>query len=61
MNKSKSDSDSALQLELCAYEANTAQEVFVLTSSLDAKLEQSLERKGFMWRANIVLTDGKIF
>jgi hypothetical protein len=60
MQKEKSSSDSTLPLELGGYEANTAQDVFVLTSSLDAKLEHLLKDEGYVWRANIVLTDGKI-
>ena len=60
MNKENSGHDSALPLELGGYEANTARDVFVLTSSLDAKLKRSLERDGYVWRANLVLTDGKI-
>jgi hypothetical protein len=60
MNEENSGHDSALPLELGGYEANTARDVFVLTSSLDAKLKRSLERDGYVWRANIVLTDGKI-
>ena len=55
-----SSSDSTLPLELGGYEANTARDVFVLTRSLDAKLEQSLKGAGYVWRANILLTDGKI-
>jgi hypothetical protein len=60
MNEEISGHDPALPLELGGYEANTARDVFVLTSSLDAKLKRSLERDGYVWRANIVLTDGKI-
>ena len=55
-----SSSDSTLPLELGGYEANTARDVFVSTSPLDANLERSLKRDGYVWRANIVLTDGKI-
>jgi hypothetical protein len=60
MHKEKSSSDSVIPLELGGYEANTALDVFVLTRSLDAKLEHSLNGAGYVWRANIVLTDGKI-
>ena len=60
MHKEKSSSDSALPLELGGYEANTAQNVFVLTRSLDENLKHSLERNGYVWRANILLTDGQI-
>ena len=60
MHKAKSNSDSTLPLELGGYEANTARDVFVLTSSLDDNLKHSLKRDGYVWRANIVLTDGKI-
>jgi len=60
MCKENSSSDSALPLELGGYEANTARDVFVLTRSLDANLEHSLNGEGYVWRANIVLTDGKI-
>jgi hypothetical protein len=60
MLKEYSGSDSDLPLELGGYEANTARDVFVLTRSLDAKLEHSLKGEGYVWRANIVLTDGQI-
>jgi hypothetical protein len=60
MYKENSRNDSALPLELGGYEANTARDVFVLTRSLDAKLEHSLKGGGYVWRANIVLTDGQI-
>jgi hypothetical protein len=60
MNKAMSSSDPDLPLELGGYEADTAQDVFVLTSSLDANLKHALERDGYLWRANIVLADGQV-
>ena len=60
MHEKQSSSDSPFPFELGGYEANTARDVFILTRSLDAKLEHSLKGEGYAWRANIVLTDGQI-
>ena len=49
-----------LPLEIRGYEINTAQDVFVLTRALDAKLALSLEADGYVQRSNIVLSDGQI-
>jgi hypothetical protein len=47
-------------LEICGFEATTATNVFVLTCSLDTHLKRTLESKGYVQRANIVLSDGQI-
>jgi hypothetical protein len=49
-----------LPLEICGYEANTAQDVFILTRALDANLAQSLEANGYMQRTGIVLSNGQV-
>jgi hypothetical protein len=59
MHKQTFINEPNLPLEIRGYEVNTAQDVFVLTRALDANLKRSLERKGYVWRANIVLSDGK--
>lgn len=60
MHEETTHTDQDLPLELCGYEANTAQEVFLLTSASDSNLKRSLERNRFVHRADIVLADGRI-
>jgi hypothetical protein len=60
MHRSTSTNDPELPLEISGYEATTATDVFVLTRSLDTHLKRTLEGKGYVQRANIVLSDGKI-
>ena len=60
MSKSRFINDSNLPLEICGFEVNTAQNVFLLTMALDANIELSLEAYGYMQRSNIVLLDGQI-
>jgi hypothetical protein len=52
--------DSNLPLELCGYECNTAQDVFVLTRPLEVDLLFTLEAKGYVQRHNIKLRNGQI-
>jgi len=59
MYKSTYLNESNLPLEISGYEANTAQDVFVLTKPLDAYLKLSLEANGYIQRTNIMLTDGR--
>jgi hypothetical protein len=47
--------ESNLPIEIRGYEANAAQDVFVLTKALDASLELSLEAKRYMQHTNIAL------
>jgi len=49
-----------LPLEICGYEANTAQDVFRLTRALDANLAQALEDNGYLQRTGIVLSNGQV-
>jgi len=60
MHISTSSNDPELPLEIGGYEATTATDVFVLTRSLDNHLKRILESKGYVQRANIVLSDGQI-
>jgi hypothetical protein len=60
MHKPSLNIELILPLELHGYEANTAQEVFVLSRELDAKMQLSLDDDGYVRRTNIVLTDGQI-
>lgn len=60
MDKSTSINQPNPPLEICGYEVNTAQDVFVLTRTLNVNLELSLEANGYLQRRNIVLTDGRI-
>ena len=60
MHKPTFINESNLPLEIRGYEVNTAQDVFVLTRSLDANLDLSLETNGYVQRTNIVLFDGQI-
>ena len=60
MHKLTFMNESNLPLEIRGYEVNTAQDVFVLTSALDANLDLSLEANGYVQRINIVLFDGQI-
>lgn len=60
MHRPTFSSDPDRPLELCGYEAETAQDVFVLSSALDTNLMRCLEREGYAQRANIVLADGQI-
>ena len=52
--------DSNMPLELCGYESNTAQDVFVLTRPLEVDLLFSLEANGYVQRYNIQLRNGQI-
>jgi hypothetical protein len=60
MQRATSSNDPELPLEIGGYEAISATDVFVLTRSLDAHLKHTLESKGYVQRANIVLSDGQI-
>jgi len=60
MDKSVLNGESNFPLKLRGFEANTAQDVFVLTIVLDVNLELSLAADGYIQRTNIVLTDGQI-
>ena len=60
MHRATSSKDPELPLELGGYEATTATDIFVLTRSLDTPLKRTLESKGYVSRANIVLSDGQI-
>ena len=60
MHRSTSSNDPELPLEIGGYEATTATNVFILTRSLDTQLKRTLENKGYVQRANIVLSDGQI-
>jgi len=60
MDKSAFNGESNFPLEICGFEVNTAQDVFVLTRALDEILKLSLEADGYIQRTNIVLSDGKI-
>ena len=52
--------DPDFPLEIRGYEANTAQDVFVLTTALDDRLRLTLEAKGYLQRSDIILSDGQI-
>ena len=60
MHRATSSNAPDLPLEIGGYEATSATDVFVLTRSLDSHLKRTLESKGYVQRANIVLSDGKI-
>ena len=60
MQRATSINDPELPLEIGGYEATTATDVFVLTCSLDAHLKRTMESKGYVQRANVVLSDGQI-
>jgi len=60
MHKPTFINDSNPPLEFCGYESNTAQDVFVLTRSLEVDLLLSLEADGYVQRYNIKLSTGQI-
>ena len=59
MRKATFADEADLPLEVRGFEINTAQDVFVLTRSLDANLKQAIEAAGYVQRSDIVLSDGK--
>ena len=60
MDKPTFIDESILPLEVCGYESNTAQEVFVLTRPLELDLLFSLEANGYVQRYGIKLRNGQI-
>lgn len=60
MSTAKFTNEPYLPLEICGYEANTAQDVFILTRALDENLMLSLQANGYMQRTDIVLSDGQV-
>jgi hypothetical protein len=49
-----------LPLEICGFEVNTAQDIYTLTKTPDGMLKLSLEAGGYVYRSNILLSDGRI-
>jgi len=52
--------DSDFPLKVRGYEVSSALDVFVLTRALDDHLRRALEAEGYVQRANIVLSNGRI-